>query len=115
MAGASYKIDKYLVKIFGNDSKGQRTRWGDRTIHLFSEGNEVAKAVFAKPGHKIPEPYFLDGKIYYFAGSDQFADVLRLLQQETPVYIAWEPVRDPKEPDDGDAFFYLEIEKQKKE
>lgn len=111
MAATRYKIDTYSVKIFGNDSKGRRTRWGDRCIHLYSEGKEVAQAVFAKPGHEVPEPYFSEGKIYYFAGSDQFADVLNLLRQEKPVYIAWEPVHDPKEPEDGDAFFFTEKKK----
>ena len=108
MAVTSFKIDKYSVKIFGNDSKGRRTRWGDKCIRLFSEGKEVAQAVFAMPGHEVPEPYFSEGKIYYFAAGDQFADVLYLLRNEDPVYIAWEPVHDPKEPDDGDAYFYTE-------
>ena len=111
MAATSYKIDTYSVKIFGNDSKGRRTRWGDRCIQLFSEGKEVAQAVFAKPGCEVPEPYLKDGKIYYFAASDQFADVIYLLRNEKPVYIAWEPVHDPKEHDDGDAFFYTEANK----
>ena len=111
MAATSYKIDTYSVKIFGNDSKGRRTRWGDRCIHLFSEGKEVAQAVFAKPGQEVPEPYFSEGKIYYFAGSDQFADVLYLLRDDSPVHIAWEPVHDPKEPEDGDAYFYTEKKK----
>jgi hypothetical protein len=111
MAVTSFKIDSYFVKIFGNDSKGSRTRWGDRCIHLYSEGKEVAQAVFAKHGQEVPEPYFSGGKIYYFAGGDQFADVLNLLRHEDPVYIAWEPVHDPKEPEDGDAFFSTETKK----
>ena len=111
MAVTSYKIDSYCVKIFGNDSKGSRTRWGDRCIHLYSEGKEIAQAVFAKPGHEVPEPYFSEGKIYYFAGGDQFADVLNLLRQDNPVYIAWEPIHDPKEPEDGDAYFFTESKK----
>jgi hypothetical protein len=108
MVKLSYKIDTYAVKIFSNDSKGRRTRWGDKCIQLFSEGKEIAQAVFAKPGHDVPEPYVKEGKIYYFAESAQFADVLHLLRDEKPVHIAWEPVHDPKEPDDGDAFFYTE-------
>lgn len=108
MPKTSYKIETFGVKIFGNDSKGRRTRWGDRSIHLFSMGKEIAQAVFAKPGHDVPEPYLKDRKIYYFAASDQFSDVLNLLRSEEQVYIAWEPVHDPKEPDDGDAFFYTE-------
>jgi hypothetical protein len=111
MAVTSYKIDTYSVKIFGNDSKGSRTRWGDRCIYLYSEEKEIAQAVFAKPGHEVPEPYFSEGKIYYFAGGDQFADVLDLLRNENPVYIAWEPVHDPKELEDGDAFFFTETKK----
>jgi len=111
MVKTSYKIDNYAVKIFGNDSKGSRTRWGDRCIQLFSEGKEIAQAVFAKPGQEVPEPYLKEEKIYYFAASDQFVDVMYLLRNEKPVYIAWEPVHDPKEPDDGDAFFYTEAKK----
>ena len=110
MPKTSYKIDTYTVKIFARDAKGRRTRWGDRTILLYSEGKEVAQAVFAKPGHEAPEPYFSGGKIYYFADSDQFPDVLYLLRHEKPVSIAWEPVRDPKEPEDGDAYFTTEKE-----
>lgn len=111
MAVTKYRIDAYSVKIFGNDSTGSRTRWGDRCIHLYSEGKEVAQAVFAKPGQDVPEPYFSDGKIFYFAYGDQFHDVLCLLRYESPVFIAWEPVHDPKEPEDGDAFFITENKK----
>ena len=111
MAVTKHKIDSYCVKIFGNDSKGSRTRWGDRCIHLYSKGKEIAQAVFAKPGHEVPEPYFSEGKIYYFAAGDQFADVLSLLRHDVPVYIVWEPVHDPKEPEDGDAFFFTETKK----
>jgi hypothetical protein len=111
MAVTKYKIDSYCIKIFGNDSKGSRTRWGDRCIYLYSEGTEVAQAVFAKPGHDVPEPYFTEGKIFYFASSDQFPDVINLLRHERPVFIAWKPVHDPKEPEDGDAFFFTETGK----
>jgi hypothetical protein len=110
MAEVKYKIDSYSVKIFGNDSKGSRTRWGDRSIHLYSEGKEIAQAVFAKPGQEVPEPYFSGGKIYYFADCGQFGDVLELLRHMNPVYIAWKPVHDPREPEDGDAFFFTEAE-----
>lgn len=112
MAVTVFKIDAYSIKIFGNDNKGRRTRWGDRSITLFSEGKEVGQAVFAKPGHEAPEPYFSEGKIYYFATADQFSDVLYLLRNEMPVFLAWEPVHDPKEPDDGDAYFFTEIGKK---
>ncbi len=112
MAVTVFKIDAYSIKIFGNDNKGRRTRWGDRSITLFSEGREVGQAVFAKPGHEAPEPYFSEGKIYYFATADQFSEVLYLLRNEMPVFLAWEPVHDPKEPDDGDAYFFTEIGKK---
>lgn len=108
MSVISYKIDTYSVRIFARDSKGRRTRWGDRIILLYSEGKEVAQAVFSKTGKEAPEPYFSEGKIYYFADSDQFSDVLYLLRHEKPIYIAWEPVHDPKEAEDGDAYFYTE-------
>lgn len=110
MGVTKYKIDTYCVKIFGNDSKGSRTRWGDRCITLYSGGKEVAQAVFAKPGQEVPEPYFSEGKIYYFALGEQFHDVLDLIRNENPVFIVWEPVHDPKEPEDGDAFFLAEKE-----
>jgi hypothetical protein len=108
MTVTSFKIDAYSVKIFAKDNKGLRTRWGDRSIVLFSGGKEVARAVFSRPGHDAPEPYFSEGKIHYFADSDQFSDVLYMLRHEQPVYIAWEPVYDPKEADDGDAYFYTD-------
>jgi hypothetical protein len=112
MAVTTYRIDAYCVKIYGRDSKGRRTRWGDRMIELYSGEKMVAQAVFAISKHEAPEPYFSDGKIFYFAESDQFADVLDLLRNEKPVYIAWQPVHDPKEPNDGDAYFYTVVERE---
>jgi hypothetical protein len=102
----SHKIDSYAVKIYASDLKGRRTRWGDKVIHIYSGEKEVAQAVFAIEGSKIPEPYFDEGKIFYFAPSSQFEYVLSILQSTNPVYIAWEPIHDPKEPNDGDAFFF---------
>jgi len=101
-----FKIDNYSVQLYAKDRKGRRTRWGDKLIYLYSEGQEVAHAVFAGEGFKAPEPYFSDGKIYFFAESCQYAAVMDLLRNEKPVYIAWKPVADPKEPGDGDAYFY---------
>jgi hypothetical protein len=106
MTGIRYRIDSYSVQIFSKDSKGRRKRWGDRIIHLYSDGREVAQAVFAKPGEKVLEPYVSNGKIFYFAESDQSSDVINLLRTERSVHIAWEPVHDPREPNDGDAYFY---------
>jgi len=102
-----YRIDSWAVKVFGKDVKGKRTRWGDRILHLFSGGKEVAQAVFTAPGQEAPEPYYSQGKIHYFADGEQFSDVLALLDSGKPVYIVWEPVYDPKEPGDGDAYFYV--------
>jgi hypothetical protein len=104
----SHKIDSYTVKLYAGDLKGKRTRWGDKVIHISSGGKEVAQAVFAIEGSKIPEPYFSDGKIFYFAPHTQFESVLYLLRSAGPVYIAWEPIHDPKEPNDGDAYFYTD-------
>ncbi len=110
----SHKIDSYTVKIYASDLKGRRTRWGDKVIHLYSGEKEVAQAVFAIEGSKIPEPYFEDGKIFYFAPSSQFQSVLSLLRNPDPVSIAWEPIHDPKEPNDGDAYFIAKLEKREK-
>jgi hypothetical protein len=104
----SFKIDSYTVSLYAIDKKGKRTRWGDRIISLYSGGKNIAQAVFGDIEEKIPEPYFSDGQIHYFARNDQYRDVIDLLRKETPVYIAWKPVHDPKEPHDGDAFFYTE-------
>jgi hypothetical protein len=114
MKEISYKIDSYTVKIYACDLRGRRTRWGDKAVHIFSEGKEVAQAVFAIEGSQIPEPYFADGKIFYFAPSSQFGYVLGLLQGPNPVSIAWKPIHDPKEPNDGDAYFFTEAVKKNK-
>ena len=103
-----FKVDKYSIKLYANDRKGSRTRWGDKVIEIYSDEKHVASAVFARKGATAPEPYFSDGKIYYFAQADQYAAVIDLLRNDNPVYIVWEPVYDQKEPNDGDAYFYVE-------
>lgn len=108
MKSVEYRIDSYVIEIYSSDQKGARTRWGERIIRLFSLGKEVAQAVFAREGTELPEPYLSAGKIYYFAPSHLYADVLDLLRNEKPVCIAWKPIPDPKEPDDGDAYFYTD-------
>jgi hypothetical protein len=45
-------------------------------------------------------------KIYYFAQASMYATVIDLLRNEKPVHIAWKQISDPKEPRDGDAYFY---------
>jgi hypothetical protein len=47
MAITSFKIDSYCVQLYAIDRKGGRTRWGDKTILLYSGGELVAQAVFA--------------------------------------------------------------------
>jgi len=111
MKTTSYEIDSYSVYIYAKDRKGGRTRWGDKLIHLFSKGREVAQAVFAREGFEAPEPYFSGGKIFFFAESPLFSAVINLLRSESQVHVAWKPVHDPKEPYDGDAYFYTEAEK----
>ncbi len=106
MTSTEYKIDNYSIEIYANDLKGGRTRWGQKLIRLFSEGREVAQAVFARDGKEVPEPYLSGDKIFYFAPENYYSNVLDLLRNEKPVYIAWMPVSDPKEPGDGDAYFY---------
>jgi len=102
----SFKIDSYSIHVYAKDMKGSRTRWGDKLIYLYSDGKQVAQAVFAREGFKAPEPYFSDGIIYFFAQRYQYRPVIDLLRNEKPVYIAWRPIADPKEPKDGDAYFY---------
>lgn len=101
-----YKIDDYSIEIYASDLKGARTRWGEKAITLYSGGREVAQAVFAREGAKLPEPYLSEGKIYYFAPGHQFADVIALLRNEKDVFIAWKPISDPREENDGDAYFH---------
>lgn len=106
MKRLDYLIDSYRVEIYASDLKGARTRWGEKIIRLFSQGNEVAQAVFAREGAEIPEPYLSGDKIFYFAPGHQYADVIDLLRGEPEVHIAWKPISDPQEPNDGDAYFF---------
>jgi len=103
-----YKIEGYQVEIYACDLKGGRTRWAQKIIHLFSKGEEVGQAVFAREGAEIPEPYLSGGKIYYFAPDSQYADVMDLLRSDAGTYLGWRPVSDPREPNDGDAYFRTE-------
>ncbi len=102
----SFKIDSYCVQLYAIDKKGGRTRWGDKTILLYSGGRLVAQAVFAEEGFNPPEPYFSGGIIHYFSQASMYEAVIDLLRNEKTVHIAWKPVSDPKEPRDGDAYFY---------
>lgn len=109
MKEIKYRIDRYQVSVYARDIKGQRTRWADRIIRLYQEGREIAQAVFAVEGEKVPEPFLSeDEKIFFFASSARFMEVLEILRSFDPVYIVWQPIYDPKEPKDGDAFFLVE-------
>ncbi|MCP2620346.1 hypothetical protein NLC35_03790 [Candidatus Aminicenantes bacterium AC-334-K16] len=109
MKEIKYKIDQYRIEIYSRDMKGKRTRWADRIIYLFSEGKEVAQAVFAVEGEKVPEPFLSDDKkIFFFAASARFLEVLKILRSFETVYIIWQPIYDPKEKKDGDAYFLAE-------
>ncbi|MCJ7680100.1 MAG: hypothetical protein MUP70_05185 [Candidatus Aminicenantes bacterium] len=89
MPRISFKIDDYTIKLFAVDKKGARKRWGDKVIQIYSGGKQVAQAVFGSSLKDIPEPYFSDGIIYYFAPADQFEAVTELLRSARIVYIAW--------------------------
>ena len=106
MKRLDYPIDSYVVEIYARDLKGARTRWGEKIIRLFSQGREVAQAVFAREDVEVPEPYLSGEKIFYFASGHQYRDVIDLLRHEAPVHIVWKPISDPQEPNDGDAYFY---------
>ena len=110
MSRISFKIDDFSIKLYAVDRKGARKRWGDRVIDLYSGGKLVAQAVFGSIVKDIPEPFFSKGMIHFFAPSDQFKAVTDLLREGRSVYIAWEPVRDSREANDGDAYFYVERE-----
>jgi hypothetical protein len=104
----SYVIDRYSIEIYSIDKRGKRTRWGDKMIKLYSQGKNVGQALFAAEGENPPEPYYAEEKIYYFAPCSQYQVVLDLLRNVDPVYLAWRPVNDPKEANDGDAVFYTD-------
>ena len=102
----SYKIDEYKLEIYGADRKGKRTRWADKIIYLYANGSEVGQAVFSVEDEKPSESHVSGEKIYFYASSNVFEPVWKLLGSGVPVYISWEPIHDPKEKNDGDAFFH---------
>jgi len=105
MAEMHYKIDNYLVRLFGNDARGQVTRIADREILLYSDGRLVGHATFSKEGHNIGDSHVYQDVIYLRAPASQYDAVIDLLRNEKPVYIGWYPKPDAKEEDDGDAYF----------
>ena len=105
-AKLSYKIDEYRLDIYGADRKGKRTRWADKIIYLYAKGSEIGQAVFSVEDEKPSESNVSGGKIYFYASSNVFDPVWKLLSCGVPVYITWEPINDPKEKNDGDAFFH---------
>ena len=108
MPETRYRIDTYSVEFNAVDRKGSRRRWGHRVLKLYSEGREVAQAVFSTQKSQIPEPYISDGIIHYFAPAGQFSEILSMLRGGHAAFIAWRPIYDPKEARDGDAVFIFE-------
>lgn len=106
----SYKIDKYIVRIYANDLRGNLTRWATKEIYLYSGGQEVATAYFAAGALSAPDATIQNGYINFHAPAEQYAPVIDLLRNEKPVYIAWEPRSDDTEANDGDAYFLTEQE-----
>jgi len=105
MAEMHYKIDDYLVRLYGNDTKGQLTRVADKEILLYSEGKLVGHATFAKEGHMTGDSHVYQDVIYLHAPTSQYDAVIDLLRNEKPVYIGWYPKPDAREESDGDAYF----------
>ena len=106
MPFTSFRIDRYTVQVYANDVQGSVTRWASRVIRLFSADKHVGTAYFAREGFQAPEAAFSDNIIYFHAQAEQYGPVMDLLRHESPVYIAWKPKTDAKEPGDGDAYFY---------
>lgn len=100
-----YKIDNYLVRLYGNDARGRLTRIDDKEILLYSEGKLVGHASFAKEGNKTGDSHAFQDVIYFRSPSSQYTQVIDLLRNENPVYIGWYPKPDSAEEDDGDAYF----------
>lgn len=105
MTEIHYKIDNYLIRLFGNDSRGQVTRIADKEILLYSNGKLVGHATFSKEGHNIGDSHVSQDVIYLRAPTSQYDAVVDLLRNEKPVYIGWYPKPDAKEEGDGDAYF----------
>ena len=105
MRGLHYEIDDYLVRLYGNDSRGHLTRIADKEILLYSGGKMVGHATFAKEGHKTGDSHVYQGVIYLHATTSQYDAVIDLLRNEKPVYIGWYPKPDATEENDGDAYF----------
>lgn len=106
----TFTIDGYRVQAYANDAAGSTTRWADRVIYLYSAGQNVAIAYFAKEGETAPEPSYSGGKIWYHANSHMYAPVIDLLRNESPVYISWVTKTDSSEAGDGDAYFHTGTE-----
>jgi len=99
------KIDNYLVRLYGNDTKGRLTRIDDKEILLYSDGKLIGHASFAKEGNKTGDSHVYQNVIYFRAPSSQYPQVIDLLRNENPVYIGWYPKADSAEEGDGDAYF----------
>lgn len=106
MPTVTHTIDEYSVQVYANDLRGNLTRWAAGVIYLYSSGNHVGSAYFARDGYTAPDAVYSGGIIYFHAQSEQYERVLDLLRNEQPVYLRWTPHSDSGEPNDGDAYFY---------
>lgn len=100
-----YEIDRYLVRLYGNDSRGHLTRIDDKEILVYSGGKLVGHATFAKEGQRTGDSHVYQGVIYLRAPASQYDAVIDLLRNEKSVFIGWYPKPDAKEENDGDAYF----------
>ena len=48
MPTVTHTIDEYSVQVYANDLRGNLTRWAAGVIYLFSSGNHVGSAYFAR-------------------------------------------------------------------
>ena len=102
----SFLVDKYSVQLYANDLRGSLTRWADKVVYMYSGGQNVGIAFFAREGASAPDAAFSGGVIYYHAPGSQYGPVIDILRNEKPVYISWVPHTDSTEPNDGDAYLY---------
>ena len=77
-----HKIDNYLVRLYGNDTKGRLTRIDDKEILLYAGGKLVGHASFAKEGNKTGDSHVYQDVVYFRAPSSQYPQVIDLLRNE---------------------------------
>jgi hypothetical protein len=102
-----HRVDKYKVRVYGTDLKGNEWRWASKIIDLYSENIHVATCYFVRKDGRSSggDDSGSSGQISFIAPEDQYESVIDLLRNENPVFINWLPKSDSQEPNDGDAFF----------